>query len=370
VNRSEIALEMAADAGFDVAGVAPLAAPAHAAEFERWLTLGRHGRMEWLERQRARIVDPTGLVPGGRSLLVVGLAHARAPVDLAGGGRVARYAAGRDYHNVFDKALRKLGRRLQREGLARRWRAVADAGPLLERSHAETAGLGFASKAANLLSPRFGPWFFLGELALDVELEPTAAPVTGSCGTCRACLDACPTGALVGPGELDARLCISYQTIEQRGAVPRELRAETSRWAFGCDVCSEVCPWGEGAVDVSDRFGTHAGVAEHGLVEWLELGERFSDVLNGSALQRPRREGLARNAALALARSDSDRGRRALLRALTFDPAALVREAASWSLSRGYGDPEARAAIERQAEREEPEPARELLRNLDEPPLG
>ena len=367
VNRTELALEMAADAGFDVAGVAPLAPPDHAAEFERWLALGRHGSMTWLERQRERIVDPRELVPNGKSLVVVGLAHARAAVALDGGGRVARYAAGRDYHNVFAKALRKLGRRFVADGLAERWRAVADAGPLLERSHAERAGLGFASKAANLLSPRFGPWFFLGELALDIELEPTTAPSAGSCGTCTACLDACPTDALVAPGELDARRCISYQTIENRGAIPRELRDATAAWAFGCDVCSEVCPWTGNAADFGERFGTHRGIADHGLVEWLELGDRFADVLNGSALQRARRDGLARNAALGLGLHRSDRGRRALLHALSFDPAALVREAAAWSLARGYGDPEARAAIDRQAAREDDATAAELRRDLDEP---
>ena len=369
VNRSDVVQELAREAGFDLAGIAPLAPPKHAAEFERWLDRGHHAGMDWLERQRARIVDPRGLAPAGGSLLVVGLAHARAGVELEGGGRVARYAAGRDYHNVFQKRLRKLGRRLEREGLAGRWRAIADAGPLLERSHAETAGLGFASKAANLLSPRFGPWFFLGELVLDVELDATAAPASGSCGTCTACLDACPTEAIVAPGEVDSRRCISYQTIEQRGAIPRELRAETSTWAFGCDVCSEVCPWGGNVADFAERFGTHAGVAEHGLVEWLELGERFSEVLNGSALQRARREGLARNAALGLVRDGTERGRRALLKALTFDPAALVREAAAWSLARGYGDSEVRTAIERQASSEDDEAASELRRNLEEPLL-
>lgn len=369
VEPTQTVLELAAEAGFDLAGIAPLARPKDAAAFERWLRLGRHAGMEWLERQRERIVEPGGLIEGGRSLLVVGLAHARPAVELAGGGRVARYAAGRDYHNRLGKALRKLGRRLEREGLAGRHRAVVDAGPLLERSHAETAGLGFASKAANLLSPRFGPWFFLGELALDVELEPTTAPPAGSCGTCTACLDACPTDAIVAPGEVDARLCISYQTIEERGPIPRELRPEVSRWAFGCDVCSEVCPWGRDAPDLTERFGTHPGVAEHGLVEWVELGDRFSAVLNGSALQRPRREGLARNAALALARERSDGGRRTLLRALTFDPSAIVREAAAWSLASGYGDAEARAAVSDQARREAPDVATAMRTDLDGAPL-
>ena len=364
----DIVLELAREAGFDLAGLAPLAPPPDAERFERWLEAGHNADMTWLERQRERIVDPRRVLPEGRTLLVVGLAHSRAAVELPGGGRVARYAAGRDYHNVIGRMLRKLARRLGELGLAGRSRAIVDAGPLLERSHAAEAGLGFASKAANLLSPRFGPWFFLGELLLDAELEPTskpasaepgarAAPALGSCGTCTACIDACPTQAIAAPGLVDARRCISYHTIENRGYVPRELRAAFGPWAFGCDVCSEVCPWGARAPDLAERFGEHAAASEHGLVEWLEYGAEFPAALRGSPLQRPRRAGLARNAAIALGNAPSERGARALLRALTFDPAALVREAAAWALARAHAhEPGVRAAVETAA-RSEPDAA-------------
>ena len=346
--------ELALEVGFDLVGVAPLRRPRDAQRFERWLAAGHHADMAWLERQRARITDPGEILSGGKSLLVVGLSHARPPVTLKGGGRVARYAAGRDYHNRMIKLLRKLARRIANEGVIGRSRAVVDAGPLLERSHAAEAGLGFASKAANLLNPRFGPWFFLGELLLETQLEPTPSTIVGSCGTCTACIDACPTDAIREPGVVDANLCISYQTIENRGSVPHALREAVSHWAFGCDICSEVCPWGHDAADASAGFGTHPSVAGMRLVDWLRTRQdEFSTIFNGSPLQRPKRDGLARNAALALGNHPSDEGQAALGAALEDDPSPIVREAAAWGLARAHGsDGTTRAALERALSRE------------------
>lgn len=348
VSASERALELAREVGFDLAGVAPCVPPPDAERFEAWLERGEHAGLDYLARNRERIVDPRRVLPEGKSLLVVGLAHSRPAFALQDGARIARYAVGRDYHNLAGDRLRKLARALQREGLVRDFRSVVDAGPVLERSHAARAGLGFLSKAANLLHPDFGPWFFLGELLIDAELDPTASPPPGSCGTCRACIDACPTGAIREPGRVDANRCISYHTIENRGSIPTELRASFGPWVFGCDVCSEVCPWGRAAPDLAQRFGTHAGLANLGLVELLELRQPLSAVLPGSPLQRPGREGLARNAAIALGNRPSDAGRSALLRALSFDPSALVREAAAWALMHGYAqETPTRAVVER-----------------------
>lgn len=356
MNRSELALEIAREIGFDLAGIAPLRPPAAAGRFARWLDEGRHGSLDYLARNRERIVDPRRVLPGAKSILCVGLAHARAALELPGGGRVARYAAGRDYHNVLGGMLRRLARRLSAEGYDGPWRRVVDAGPLLERSHAAEAGLGFESKATNLLHPDFGPWFFLGELLIGEELAPTEGPAVGSCGTCRACIEACPTGAIFAPGRVHAPDCISYQTIENRGPIPHALRPRLGEWAFGCDVCSEVCPYGRDAPDSARRFGLHPALDGRGLVSWIEAGEGFARTFNGSALQRPRREGLARNAALVLGNRPSDEGRRALLVALDGDPAALVREAAAWSLARAHAaDAGVRPALER-AERVEPDP--------------
>jgi epoxyqueuosine reductase len=364
---TERILELAREEGFDLAGVAPLEPPRDASRFEAWLAAGHHGSMRYLARNKERILEPQRILPEARSMLVVGMAHSRPAGEIEGGGRVARYALGQDYHNRMTRKLRRLARRIaEASGLAPS-RAIVDAGPLLERSHAAEAGLGFASKAANLLHPAFGPWFFLGELLLPIELEPTPAPRMGSCGTCTACLDACPTGAILEPGLVDAPRCISYQTIEQRGPIPRELRPAIGEWAFGCDVCSEVCPWGREAPDRSAEWGTHPAV-EAGLVSWVLADEPFETRFPGSPVRRARREGLARNAAIVLGNVPSDAGRVALLRVLAEDPAALVREAAGWALARGHGrDHGVRLALEAAAGREpDPQAKRELELSLEE----
>lgn len=362
VRREEVVFEIARELGFDLCGIAPVAPPPAADRFEAWLDAGRHAGMDWLARDRERLADPRRVMPEGGSIVVLGLAHSRAAVALEGGGRIARYAAGRDYHNVGNHKLRRFARRLAAAGLAGRNRRIVDAGPLLERSHAARAGIGFESKAANLLHPRFGPWFFLMEVMIPHELEPTTEPPMGSCGTCRACLDACPTQAIVEPGVVDARRCISYWTIEHAGPIDPAVRERTGPWAYGCDVCSEVCPWGSKAPDLATRFGTHAAIASGDLVAWLEAGESFEERFAASPLDRPGRVGVARNAAIALASTPSDRGRKALLRALSFDPSAVVREAAGWSLARSHADDAGvRTALEGASARESDADAKELL---------
>ncbi len=352
--------EIAHELGFDLVGTTPLQTPARAPELERWLAEGAHGSMDYLERHRERTVNPAASYPEGRTLLMVGVGHSRLAHATAEGARIARYAIGRDYHNAVGKALQRLGKALAREGLIQRFRGRVDAVPLMERSHAASAGIGFESKAANLLHPRFGPWFFLGELILDVELEVSPnEPVYGSCGSCTACLDVCPTDALTAPGRLDARLCLSYQTIEHRGPIPHELRASHGDWLFGCDLCSEVCPWGHKAPDLADRFGLHPAVATLSLVQLLDPSQTqaaFAAAFRGSAMARPKREGLARNAALVLGNRPSESGRIALLHSLQGDPSPIVREASAWALAHGYGgDAEVPAALDR-AQRQETDP--------------
>jgi epoxyqueuosine reductase len=366
VDRSHQIAEVAHELGFDLAGLAPLAPPPAADRFRAWLAAGHHAGMDWLVRQQERICDPRQLLPEGTAMVVVGLGHARAAGELEGGGRVARYALGRDYHNVIGKRLAKLARVLEERLGVRRSRKVVDAGPLLERSHAAVAGLGFESKAANLLHHRFGPWFFLGELLVELPGDPPAAAARapGSCGTCRACLDACPTQAIREPGVVDANRCISYHTIENRGASPVALRASFGLWAFGCDVCSEVCPFGKRAPDRSAAFGSHAGLVgpserdgvppEPGaaLAEWLGFDEQKSGAafrarFEGSPLYRPGPDGRARNAAIALGNAPSDRGRDALLAAVREHSAVFVREAAAWALARAHGhEPAVRSALD------------------------
>lgn len=369
MRTEDLILESALEVGFDVAGITPCRAPLAADRFQAWLEAGRHADLEYLERHRERILDPRKILPGAASILAVGLAHSRSPMKWEGGGRVARYALGRDYHNVVGKMLRKLVRRIDALSPPGKTRCIVDAGPLLERSHAAEAGLGFESKAANLLHDRFGPWFFLGEILIAEELEPTPTPASGSCGTCTACLEACPTQAILGPGVVDAGRCISYHTIENRNAIPVELRASFGEWIFGCDVCSEVCPWGHRAPDVGNRFGVHAAVETGSLVDFLQRGEaHFSEELRGSPLQRPKRVGLARNAAIALGNAPTDEGLAALREAIEADDSPLVREAAAWALARGHADDRGtRAAVERAAGRADSDAERDLiLRWLDD----
>ncbi len=366
VATTESILELAREEGFDLAGVAPLAPPPDAGRFEAWVERGHHGDLAYLERNRERIVDPRRILSQARSMLVVGQAHSRPEGELPGGGRVARYALGRDYHTTMTKRLRKLGRRIEASGVLGRSRAIVDAGPLLERSHAAVAGLGFLSKAANLLHPAFGPWFFLGELLLPIELDPTPAPFQASCGTCTACIDACPTGAILEPGLVDAPTCLSYQTIEQRGPIPRPLREKLGTWAFGCDVCSEVCPWGRAAPDHGARWGTHRAM-QTGLVSWVRAGADFDAQFAGSPLRRAQRAGLARNAAIVLGNVPSEAGRVALLRSLREDPVAMVREAAAWALTRAHGqEAGVRSAVAAARDREaDPAWRQELDRSLE-----
>ncbi len=361
--------ELAQEIGFDLARVAPLEPPPRAAEFEAWLDLGYQADMAWFESQRSRILNPQGILAEGRSLLVLGLGHARSAIHIEGGGRIARYAAGRDYHNAIGRMLKKLARRLRESGLVKASRGIVDAGPLMERSHAARAGLGFESKSANLLHHHWGPWFFLSELIIDQEFSPSEMPSIGSCGTCTACIDACPTQAIVEPGLVDSRLCISYHTIENRGEIPRELRAKMDGWLFGCDVCSEVCPFGGRAEGGAERFGTHAIVEENRLIDWLRSSkEELAAPLIGSPLQRPKRDGLARNAAIALAHHPSEDGHDALRSALAEEESGIVREAAGWALAYAHAqDSGTRTALERALERAETESERAgLTASLEE----
>ncbi len=373
MTQSQLALEIAAELGFDLAGLAPLAPAPDAGRYRSWVEQGHHGGLGYLERAQTPIADPGAHFAPARTLLMVGMGHSRAAVDLPGGTRVARYAAGRDYHNVMGKRLRKLSVALRDAGLGG-GRGRVDAVPLLERSHAEVAGLGFASKAANLLHPRFGPWFFLGEVLLEWEPEiPERRPFAASCGSCTACIDACPTAAILEPGLVDSPRCISYQTIEHKGQIPHELRPAVGPWAFGCDVCSEVCPWGRKAPELGQRFGLHASLdpdrSPGGSLDWLDPGQdetAFAAHFQGSPLRRPGRAGLARNAAIVAGNRPTEAGERALLLALEQDPDPLVREAAAWGLVHGHStDQGVLAAVNRAAKREtDPAAAEGIARSL------
>ena len=351
----------ALEAGFDRAGVAALDRAAHGDAFVRWLEAGRQAGMDYLERRVEHRLEPERLVPGAKSVLCVALRYLVPQDETLDGDlwpRVARYARGDDYHELMGRRLEALCARIERDFPGTITRPYVDTGPVLEREWAARAGLGAIGKNTNLLHPEDGSYFLLGEIFLGLDLEPDV-PLADLCGSCRACLDACPTGALPAPYLLDSRLCISYWTIEHRGTVPPEVRPLVGDWVFGCDVCQEACPWNAAPMAASDpALALPEARRRLGLVDLLELRrEDYEARFRGSPMKRAKRSGLRRNAAVAM--GNRRRGGAgyvpALTRALGDPEDAEVRRHAAWALGR-IGGEEARSAL-RNARSTEPEPA-------------
>jgi len=249
-------------------------------------------------------------------------------------GRIARYAAGEDYHRVMRDKLLELERWIEREllpGSRALW--YSDTGAILERGWAERAGLGWVGKHSGILSERLGSWFLLGEVLIDRELTPDAPPERERCGTCTRCLEACPTAAIVAPYQVDARRCISYLTIELRGPIPVELRPMIGDWVFGCDSCQEVCPWNRFAPPAREAR-LHARSLEGWTLErFLMLDDDgFAALFAGSPIRRAQRSGFLRNVCVALGNRGDAAAVPALIRALAGDPEPLVRGHAAWAL--------------------------------------
>lgn len=252
IERTRHVIQLALSRGFADAGVAPVAPSAWADELRAWLAAGKHGSMAYLAANVAERLDPARAIPGARSLLLVadqywrrgGDEDSRGEADPAPGhGRIARYARGRDYHEVVKRRLHELCDALRAEFPGELFRAFVDTAPVLEREHAARAGLGWIGKQTLLIHPRRGSYFFLGGIATSLELPmiPERRPEPDHCGTCSRCIDACPTRAIT-PYSVDASRCISYLTIEHRGVIEPELHAPMGEWLYGCDVCQEVCP--------------------------------------------------------------------------------------------------------------------------------
>jgi len=332
------ARELAIEAGFDLAGVAPADAPERLGFFAEWVARGYAGEMAYLSAQVQRRADARAAFPWARSVLCVGLQYdtplpysTEAPAER---GWISRYAWGDDYHDVMVPRLRRLEDRLREALGPLRSRSYADTGPVVERAYAAEAGLGAWGKNTCLLHPEHGSWFFLGVVLLDRDLVPDA-PLADMCGSCTACLDACPTGAFPEPYVLDATRCISYLTIELKGSIPEPLRPGVGRHVFGCDICQDVCPWnrrrrhrGEGT------FEPRPGACAPELPSLAELdlagfGERFRK----SPVKRAKRRGLLRNVAVALGNSGDPR-HRPILESLSQDEEPVVREHAEWALER------------------------------------
>ncbi|MEA3339815.1 MAG: tRNA epoxyqueuosine(34) reductase QueG, partial [Chloroflexota bacterium] len=321
---------------------------------------GYHGEMGYLARpdRVTRREDPARILPGARSVVCVGLNYYTAPLPAAlehdpARGLISNYAWGLDYHDLMLTRLEELAAFIaaaawREMGREVKHRAYVDTGPLLERAYAAEAGLGFTGKNTCLIHPQMGSWLFLGQILLDVALEPTTEKVSVSCGSCTRCLDACPTGALVAPHVLDARRCISYLTIELKGPIPRELRPLIGNRIFGCDVCQTVCPWQRFAKPTSEAAfrPDEPDRAAPLLLDLIALNEgEFRQRYEGTPILRTGRGRLLRNAAVALGNWEDERAIPALAQALT-DAEPLVRGHAAWALGR-IGGRETRKALEK-----------------------
>jgi epoxyqueuosine reductase len=340
----------AQDLGFDAVRFTTAAAPESAPRFRAWLEAGRQGEMAYLVRTADRRTDLSRVLPGVRSVICLAASYtgpdqvtpgadgASAADDRRVTGVVARYARFRDYHDVLGRALEALVGFIDGPGEpGGRSRAYVDTGPVLERDLAQRAGLGFVGKHTSLIHRRLGNWFFLAEILTTVELEPDP-PESNHCGSCTRCLSACPTGALTAPFELDARRCISYLTIELKGAIPPEWRPAIGDRVFGCDDCLAACPWNRFARE--GRLMQAAACpdsARPDLIEWLALDEAgFRRRFAGTPLQRVKRRGLLRNVCVALGNVGEASALPALERAAS-DPEPLVAEHARWAVGQVEG---------------------------------
>jgi epoxyqueuosine reductase len=339
--------EWGLELGFGAVGIARAALPEDEAWLKRWLALGRHGEMQWMARHGVRRSRPAELVPGTLTVIAVRMDYL--PPDCAPPERVlgsaelayvSRYALGRDYHKVLRGRLQRLAERIAAVTGEFGYRVFTDSAPVLEKALAREAGLGWIGKHTNLLSREAGSWFFLGEIFTDLPL-PTDQAGSAHCGSCAACIEACPTGAIVAPYELDARLCISYLTIEHPGEIPESLRGAMGNRIYGCDDCQLVCPWNRYArVAELPDFAAREGLDSPGLAQlfrWTEA--EFLERMAGSAIRRIGHERWLRNIAVALGNAAPSAIARTALEARAEDPSPLVRQHVRWALEQHERSP-------------------------------
>lgn len=323
--------------GFDLVGITSLAVAETAPEFEAWLARGYSGEMEYLARGAEKRRDSRLPFAGSTHAIVVGLNYGgREPA-----GPVARYARGDDYHDLIIGRLNALHRWLESEvGRPIAGKSYVDTGPILERDLARRAGLGWFGKNTNLINPKLGSFFFIGALLVDLDLEIDAPFESDHCGTCTRCLDACPTDAFVAPRVLDATRCTSYLTIENKGAIPEDLRHPIAELIYGCDICQEVCPWNvrfsqelrEEAFQPRQIFAEKS--ARELALQLLTIDdETYTEIFRGSSMKRAKRKGLARNAAVVLG-NVGDESDAAILEACRTDADQLIREHIDWALEK------------------------------------
>jgi len=328
--------------GFALFGIAPAVTPAGFHHLVDWIEAGYAADMAYIEKRLAAYRDPSLVLRGARSIIVLGFPYRTAEPNAADSheGRVARYAWGAaDYHDLLHDRLKQLKKIMVAHCPGSEVRGVVDSAPIMEREFAQLAGLGWAGKNSLLLNRSQGSYFFLSCLLTTLSLPATAPFETDHCGSCTRCLDACPTQAFVSPGVLDSGRCISYQTIENRDVIPIGLREQMGNWVFGCDVCQEVCPW--------NRFGDQAEepliwpLKQSNPIDLLELlaldDAAFRDRFRKTPLWRPRRRGLLRNAAICLGNARERKAIPSLVRLLD-DEESIIRGAVAWSLGRMGGE--------------------------------
>ena len=360
---------LARSLGFGLCRIAPCVAPPHADEFRAWLDGGNAGEMTWLERNKHRRTDPQQVLPGAASVIVLAMNYwqgsgetGERASDWRGGapdregaglggdpretpgsdahsaassqaiGKIARYAWGEDYHDLIEKKLRVMDEWLTTRG--GRQRCYVDTGPVLERDFAALAGVGWHGKSTMLIHPRLGAWFFLAEILTSLVMPPDA-PLRNHCGKCRRCIDVCPTGAITAPLHVDARRCVSYLTIEHKGAIPEEFRVLIGDRIYGCDDCIDACPWNRfAAASQESAFAAREFVHGWTLRDFLTLDEDgFRALFRKSPIKRIKRRGFLRNVCVALGNTGSSDDLPALERAAK-DPEPLIAEHAQWAIAR------------------------------------
>ena len=334
--------------GFDHVGISDTDLTQHERHLEKWVEQGFHGKMEYMVKHGTKRTRPHELVEG--TVRVISVRMDYAPEDIAAAelvlekpqtGYISRYALGRDYHKVLRSKLQQLAKQIEREVGDFGYRVFTDSAPVMEKAIAEKAGLGWIGKHSNLIDSKTGSWFFLGEIYTDLPL-PTSQAATNHCGTCSACIDACPTGAIVGPYQVDARLCISYLTIELHDAIPEALRPLIGNRIYGCDDCQLVCPWNKFAQTSKESdFTPRAHLVDQDLVDLLAWSEsHFLQATEGTAIRRIGYERWQRNVCVALGNALRDQSltsqaKSTILKALHAREAhstPLVKEHIQWAI--------------------------------------
>jgi epoxyqueuosine reductase len=338
--RAQIAAR-AAELGFDAVGVSDVALPEDEARLHDWLQQGRHGEMHYMARHGHKRSRPEELVPGTVRVIAArmnywpaGAQPAESVLNDGTRGYISRYALGRDYHKVLRRALRELSAYIASLAAPLACRVCVDSAPVLEKALARNAGLGWIGKHTNLIAREVGSYFFLGEILTDLPL-PVDAPVSAHCGSCSACIPACPTGAITAPWQLDARRCISYLTIELKGSIPTEFRTAIGNRIYGCDDCQLVCPWNRYASDAAHPdFKLRHGLDAPQLTDLMGWSEaEFAARMQGSAIHRIGYDRWLRNVAVAIGNAPPSAAARAALEARREHGSALVREHVHWALA-------------------------------------